>query len=72
MGKQPFIGHQMGQRRPAKTADTLRLGWRVVRVSSDLLLERPEVVIARVLDALREAAAPWPDRENATGDAIFE
>jgi very-short-patch-repair endonuclease len=36
------------------------LGWRIVRVSSDLLRYRPEVVIARVCIALRQAGAEWP------------
>jgi hypothetical protein len=36
------------------------LGWRIVRVSSDLLRYRPEVVIARVCAALRAAGADWP------------
>jgi hypothetical protein len=34
------------------------LGWRIVRVSADLLRYRPAVVVARVLDALRAAGAP--------------
>ncbi|WP_445168651.1 endonuclease domain-containing protein [Mycolicibacterium sp. Dal123E01] len=34
------------------------LGWRIVRVSADLLRHRPAVLTARVLDALRAAGAP--------------
>ena len=34
------------------------LGWRIVRVSADLLRYRPAVFIARVIDALRAAGAP--------------
>jgi very-short-patch-repair endonuclease len=41
-------------------AELAALGWRIVRVSSDLLRYRPEVVIARVCFALREAGAEWP------------
>lgn len=41
-------------------AELLRRGWRIVRVSSDLLRYRPEVLIARVCAALREAGAEWP------------
>jgi hypothetical protein len=33
------------------------LGWRIVRVSADLLRSRPAVLIARVTDALRSAGA---------------
>lgn len=41
-------------------AELLRRGWRIIRVSSDLLRYRPEVLIARVCAALREAGAEWP------------
>jgi hypothetical protein len=34
------------------------LGWRIVRVSANLLRHRPAVLIARVIDALRAAGAP--------------
>lgn len=34
------------------------LGWRIVRVSADLLRYRPAVVVARVIAALRAAGAP--------------
>jgi hypothetical protein len=36
------------------------LGWLIVRVSSDLLRYRPEVVVVRVCAALRQAGAEWP------------
>ena len=39
-------------------AELEALGWRIVRVSADLLRNRPRLVIARVLDALRAAGAP--------------
>ncbi len=35
-----------------------RLGWREVRVNSELLRERPELVVYRVRTALRDAGAP--------------
>jgi len=41
-------------------AELVSLGWRIVRVSSDLLRYRPEVVVARVCAALRDAGADWP------------
>lgn len=34
-------------------------GWVIIRVSSDLLKYRPEVVVARVCAALRAAGCPW-------------
>jgi hypothetical protein len=41
-------------------AELAALGWLIVRVSSDLLRYRPEVVVARVCAALRQAGAEWP------------
>jgi very-short-patch-repair endonuclease len=41
-------------------AELAALGWRIVRVSSDLLRFRPDVVVVRVCLALREAGAEWP------------
>jgi hypothetical protein len=41
-------------------AELAALGWRMIRVSSDLLRYRPEVVIARVCIALHQAGADWP------------
>ena len=41
-------------------AELAALGWLIIRVSSDLLRYRPEVVIARVCTALHAAGAEWP------------
>ncbi len=41
-------------------AELAALGWLIVRVSSDLLRYRPEVVVVRVCTALRQAGAEWP------------
>jgi hypothetical protein len=41
-------------------AELAALGWLIIRVSSDLLRHRPEVVVARVCVALRQAGAEWP------------
>jgi very-short-patch-repair endonuclease len=41
-------------------AELAALGWLIIRVSSDLLRYRPEVVVARVCVALRQAGAEWP------------
>jgi hypothetical protein len=41
-------------------AELAALGWLMIRVSSDLLRYRPEVVVARVCVALRQAGAEWP------------
>ncbi len=61
-----FDGAQHWTNPAQRTADIDRyaelaaLGWLIVRVSSDLLRYRPEVVVARVCCALREAGAEWP------------
>ena len=36
------------------------LGWRIVRVSADILRYRPHVIVARTCEALAEAGADWP------------
>lgn len=41
-------------------AELLRRGWRIIRVGANMLRYRPEVVVARVCSALREAGAEWP------------
>ena len=41
-----------------RAAGLTALGWRIIRVSADMLLNRPDVVIARILDALHAAGAP--------------
>jgi hypothetical protein len=41
-----------------RAAELLRRGWVIVRVSADLLRNRPDIVITRVRDALRVAGCP--------------
>lgn len=41
-----------------RLADLEARGWTIIRVSADLLRHRPEVVVARVLTALRAAGCP--------------
>ncbi|ORA79117.1 DUF559 domain-containing protein [Mycobacterium malmoense] len=50
-----------------RTAELERRGWRLVRVSADLLRHRPDVIVDRARRALRAAAS---DRETVTGDAF--
>lgn len=42
-----------------RQAELAAQGWVIIRVSSDLLKYRPEVVVARVCGALRAAGCPW-------------
>jgi very-short-patch-repair endonuclease len=51
-------------------AELVALGWLVIRVSSDLLRYRPEVIVARVCAALREAGAEWPVIERVLVDRV--
>jgi hypothetical protein len=61
-----FDGAQHWTDPAQRTADIDRyaelgaLGWLIVRVSSDLLRYRPEIVVSRVCAALRQAGAEWP------------
>jgi hypothetical protein len=43
-----------------KHAELLARGWRIVRVSADMLRYRSNVIVARTCAALREAGAEWP------------
>ena len=42
-----------------RTADLERRGWRIIRVSADLLRNRPDVLAARIREALRAAGYPF-------------
>jgi hypothetical protein len=54
-----------------RTAELERRGWRLVRVSADLLRYRPDVIVERVRSALLAAGCPL-DRDAVTGDAFRE
>jgi hypothetical protein len=41
-------------------AELLARGWVIVRVSAEMLRYRPQVIVARVCEALRAAGAEWP------------
>ena len=43
-----------------RLADLAALGWRIIRVSAEILRYRPQVVIVRTCEALRAAGAEWP------------
>lgn len=51
-------------------AELASLGWRIVRVSTDLLRYRPEVVVARVCAALHDAGADWPVIARISGNFV--
>jgi hypothetical protein len=41
-----------------RTAELERRGWRIIRVSAELLRKRPDIVLARVREALCGAGCP--------------
>ncbi|HSS23641.1 MAG TPA: DUF559 domain-containing protein, partial [Mycobacterium sp.] len=41
-----------------RTAELERRGWRIIRVSADLLRNRPDILVARIREALRAAGYP--------------
>ena len=41
-----------------RLAELEELGWRIVRVSAEILRQRPHVMIGRIREALRSAGAP--------------
>ncbi len=52
-------------------AELERRGWRIIRVSADLLRNRPDIFITRIREALRAAGYPF-DRESAASDRFLE
>jgi hypothetical protein len=42
-----------------RTAELERRGWRIIRVSADLLRNRPDILAARIREALRAAGYPF-------------
>lgn len=43
-----------------RLADLVALGWRIIRVSAEILRDRPQVIVSRTCQALRAAGAEWP------------
>lgn len=43
-----------------RLADLAALGWRIIRVSAEILRDRPQVIVSRTCQALRAAGAEWP------------
>lgn len=41
-----------------RVAELERRGWRIIRVSADLLRNRPDVLVGRIREALRAAGCP--------------
>jgi Protein of unknown function (DUF559) len=51
-------------------AKLLACGWRIIRVSADMLRRRRHVIVARTCSALREAGAEWPVIARILGDRV--
>lgn len=54
-----------------RSAELERRGWRIIRVSADLLRNRPDVIVERAGRALSAAGSPL-SRESATADPFPE
>lgn len=57
-GVQHWIDPRQRDRDIDRSAELEALGWRIVRVSADMLRNRPDTLVARTRRALREAGAP--------------
>ena len=53
-----------------RLADLAALGWRIIRVSAEILRYRPQVVLARTCQALRAAGAEWPVIAQILDDCV--
>lgn len=51
-------------------AELLAQGWLIIRVSSEMLRYRRDVIVARVCAALRAAGAEWPVIARTLGDRV--
>lgn len=51
-------------------AELLARGWVIIRVSAEMLRDRPGVIVARVCAALRAAGAEWPVIAQILGDRV--
>jgi hypothetical protein len=51
-------------------AELLARGWRIIRVSADMLRYRRQVIVQRVCAALRAAGAQWPVIARILGDCV--
>jgi hypothetical protein len=57
-GAQHWTDPRIRARDIDRTAELERRGWRIIRVSADLLRNRPDILIARIREALRAAGYP--------------
>ncbi|ANE81982.1 hypothetical protein A7U43_24400 [Mycobacterium adipatum] len=53
-----------------RLADLAALGWRIIRVSAEILRNRPQVMVSRTCQALRAAGAEWPVVTRILGDLV--
>ncbi|MCV7419777.1 DUF559 domain-containing protein [Mycobacterium yunnanensis] len=60
-GAQHWTDHARFARDIDRHATLAALGWRIVRVSADLLRRRPRVILQRVFAALEASGCPWLD-----------
>lgn len=58
-GKQHWTDAWRRSRDIDRYAELSKRGWRIIRVSAELLRYRPWVIVERVMEALRAASCPW-------------
>jgi very-short-patch-repair endonuclease len=59
-GEQHWTNPRQRARDIDRHEELAALGWRIVRVSADMLRRRPHVILERTCTALRAAGAEWP------------
>lgn len=69
-GEQHWNDPQQHARDIDRLAYLASAGWRIIRVSAQILRERPAVIVKRTCQALREAGAEWPVIARILSDSV--
>jgi very-short-patch-repair endonuclease len=69
-GVQHWTDPRQHRRDIDRLAELLARGWRIVRVSADLLRYRRDVILHRTCSALRQAGAEWPVIARILADCV--
>ena len=69
-GEQHWTDPRQRRRDIDRHAELLDRGWRIVRVSADMLRYRRDVILSRTCMSLRSAGAEWPVIERILADCV--
>ncbi|MCW2517930.1 MAG: hypothetical protein JWR46_549 [Mycobacterium sp.] len=69
-GVQHWTDPRQHRRDIDRLAELLARGWRIVRVSADMLRYRRDVILGRTCAALRQAGAEWPVIARILADCV--